>query len=177
MSCLTEWLVMRPTQYHCTIWTCPLQKSVFWEIEVSRDWRYFELGRYGKVVLVCLKKWFTKHIRTITNHVSQAYCVKIHCQNGRLRNYVCTALRPILRWREVQKSNFNASDFFFSDIEICTYFTLPCKSPPSLDLLLWIDHHIVPQYPGTCVPSLQLLSASTPKHFMWGVWSSCSHCI
>jgi hypothetical protein len=45
-------------------------------------WRYGELRLYGNVALVCLKNWFTisYHIKTITSHVSKAYCVEIHCE-------------------------------------------------------------------------------------------------
>ena len=52
-------------------------------------WWYGELGRYVDMAFVCLKNWFTG--KTITNHVSKAYCVKIHCQNLSLQNDVCTA--------------------------------------------------------------------------------------
>ena len=52
-------------------------------------WRYGELGHN-----------LSKLIKTITNHLYKAYCVKIHRQNGRLQNDMCTALGPTLCLRE-----------------------------------------------------------------------------
>ena len=60
------------------------------------------------------------------------------------------------------------------------YFPLKCIYLPSLALLIFISHYIVPQSPGTCVTSLQLLPVPVTVYQIFrsvGVRSSCSHYI